>query len=122
MSTSNQSGKNCCCDNQTTDTQPLSAIPTHGMTFKIEGLDCVEEVTILKSEIGPLVGGADKLAFDVINGRMTILADAKQLTDKTIIKAVAGTGMKAIRWKPGESQTDATKRQRSQTLYATLSG
>ncbi len=93
-----------------------------GMTFKIEGLDCVEEVTILKSEIGPLVGGADKLAFDVINGRMTILAEAKQLTDKTIIKAVAGTGMKATRWKPGESQTDVTKRQRSQTLYATLSG
>ena len=29
--------------------------------FKIEGLDCAEEVAILKREIAPLVGGADKL-------------------------------------------------------------
>ncbi len=122
MGTSNQSEKNACCHNEPTESQSPSEMPTHGMTFKIEGLDCVEEVTILKSEIGPLVGGADKLAFDVINGRMTILTDAKQLTDKTIIKAVAGTGMQATRWKPGESQSDTTKRQWSQTLYATLSG
>ncbi|BCG63409.1 MAG: Cd2+/Zn2+-exporting ATPase [Methyloprofundus sp.] len=113
--------KNCCCHNKQTAVLP-DVNTSNGITFKIEGLDCVEEVTILKSEIGPLVGGVDNLAFDVINGRMTILADAKQLTDKTIIKAIAGTGMNAIRWKPGESQTDATKRQRSQTLYATLSG
>ena len=46
------------------------------MTFKIEGLDCAEEVATLKSAIGPLVGGGDKLAFDVLNGRMTLLPDA----------------------------------------------
>ncbi len=113
---------NCCCHNEPTETQALSSMSTAGITFKIEGLDCVEEVSILKSEIGPLVGGGDKLAFDVINGRMTIIAEAIQVTEKTIIKAVAATGMKATRWKPGETQTDVNQRQRSQTLYATVSG
>ncbi len=123
MSASNQSQQPCCNHGKSTECQPQPSLkPTKGITFKIEGLDCVEEVTILKSEIGPLVGGDDKLAFDVINGRMTILAEAGKMTDKTIIKAVAATGMKATRWKPGETQADATIRQRSQTLYATLSG
>ncbi len=123
MSTSNHSEKPCCSHDEPTEYQPPpSSMPTKGMTFKIEGLDCVEEVTILKSEIGPLVGGGDKLAFDVINGRMTIIADATQVSEKTIIKAVAATGMKAKSWKPGQTQTDSKQRQRSQTLYATLSG
>ncbi len=121
MST-NQAEKSCCHGDHTTSSQPPSSNKIKGMTFKIEGLDCVEEVTILKSEIGPLVGGGEKLAFDVINGRMTIIADAGQVPEKTIIKAVAATGMKATRWKPGETQTDVNQRQRSQTLYATISG
>jgi Zn2+/Cd2+-exporting ATPase len=123
MSTSNQPDNSCCCHDEQTDIQQShSSTPVRGLTFKIEGLDCVEEVTILKSEIGPLVGGEDKLAFDVINGRMTLLPEAGQITEKTIITAVAGTGMKASRWQPGQPQIDVKQRQRSQTLYTTLSG
>ncbi len=122
MSTSNQLEPPCCCHNEPTENQPPASMPTHGMIFKIEGLDCVEEVTILKSEIGPLVGGADNLAFDVINGRMTILSDTKRVPEKAIVKAVAATGMKATRWKPGQTATDVKQRQRSQTFYATVSG
>lgn len=122
MST-NQVEKSCCCHDENIDSrQSPSSHQVKGMTFKIEGLDCVEEVAILKSEIGPLVGGADQLSFDVINGRMTINAEGKPVTEKTIIKAVAATGMKATLWKQGETQTDVDQRQRSQTLYATLSG
>ncbi|MCF6250159.1 MAG: cadmium-translocating P-type ATPase [Methylococcaceae bacterium] len=123
MSESNHLETNHCCHHEPTENQlPPEAMSTKGITFKIEGLDCVEEVTILKSEIGPIAGGADMLAFDVINGRMTIIADAKPVSDKAIIKAVAATGMKATRWKPGETQTDISQRQRSQTVYTTLSG
>ena len=123
IKTMNKSEKSCCCPNEPTENKP-SAESTHiqGMTFKIEGLDCVEEVSILKAEIGPLVGGDDKLAFDVINGRMTVSSEAKQVPEKTIIKKVAATGMKATRWKPGETQADVRQRQRSQTVYTTISG
>jgi Cd2+/Zn2+-exporting ATPase len=111
----------CCCGHAPEQTQSTStAFPNEGRTFKIEGLDCVEEVTILKSESGPLVGGEDKLGFDVINGRMTILPQANKVNDKTIIKAVAATGMTASVWQAGEPGNRS--RHNSQTLFATLSG
>jgi Cd2+/Zn2+-exporting ATPase len=122
MSTSHSPDKSCCCAHENSSSRPSSPAPSGKLTFKIEGLDCVEEVNILKSEIGPLVGGSDKLAFDVINGRMTLLPDAQQVAEKTIVKAVETTGMKATRWQPGRVQNNLEQRQRSQSLYATFSG
>jgi len=117
------SEKSCCGHNESTACQPTPDLkPANGLTFKIEGLDCVEEVSILKSEIGPLVSGSDKLVFDVINGRMTIVDAAESVAEKDIIKAVATTGMKATRWQPGQTQVNVSQRQRSQTLYAAISG
>ncbi len=117
-----ESEKTACCGCHDPEPDQPSSNPSAegGRTFKIEGLDCVEEVTILKSEIGPLVGGEDKLAFDVINGRMTVLPQAKAVDDKTIIKAVAATGMTASVWQAGK--TENRSRHNSQTLFATLSG
>jgi Cd2+/Zn2+-exporting ATPase len=37
-----------------------------GRAYKVRGLDCAEEVAVLKQVVGPLVGGADRLAFDVM--------------------------------------------------------
>lgn len=65
------------------------------MTLKIQGLDCVEEVTILKREIGPLVGGEDRLLFDILNGRMTVLAGETSVSTDTLVEAIRKTGMKA---------------------------
>lgn len=47
--------------------------------FRIHGMDCAEEVTVLKREIGPLVGGESNLAFDILNGKMIVTSEA-QLT------------------------------------------
>jgi Cd2+/Zn2+-exporting ATPase len=68
------------------------------------------------------VGGSDKLAFDVLNGRMTLLSDAEPVTEKTIIKAVAATGMTAARWQAGQADADAKQLHRSKTVYTVLSG
>ncbi|WP_445366579.1 heavy metal translocating P-type ATPase [Methylomonas sp. BW4-1] len=76
----------------------------------------------MKSAIGPLVGGSDKLAFDVLNGRMTLLPDAEPVTEKTLIKAVAATGMTAARWQAGQTDADAKQLHRSKTIYTVLSG
>ena len=68
------------------------------LAFRIHGLDCAEEVTVLKRELGPLVGGEDKLGFDILNGRMTVSADAT-ITPDEVGAAVARTGMRAVPWK-----------------------
>ena len=52
--------------------------------FKITGMDCAEEVPILKSEVGPGVGGEQHLSFEVLNGRMTVAAAAGQLVGRGI--------------------------------------
>src|SRR3546814_2546704 len=49
-------------------------IPTHlpgQIVFRINGMDCADEIAALKREVGPLVG-EDKLAFALITGRMSI--------------------------------------------------
>lgn len=123
MSSYHQTKKSCGCAGDKPDSyQPLAAMPTSGMTFKIEGLDCAEEVATLKSALGPLVGGSDKLAFDVLNGRMMLLSDAEPVSEKTIIKAVAATGMKAVPWQSGQTDTDVKQLHRSKTAYTVLSG
>ena len=54
-----------------------ATMPSEGhvqnLTFKIHGMDCAEEIAVLKQEIGPIVGGADNLTFDLLRGKMTVL-------------------------------------------------
>src|SRR3546814_2480247 len=91
-------------------------------TFKVSGLDCAEEVAILKREIGPLVGGADHLAFDVLNGRMMVLKDAEAISTEDLRKAVARTGMFAEEWRPGAADSGEDPHSRLQVWLTTLSG
>ncbi len=65
------------------------------IVLQIQGLDCAEEVAILKREVGPLVGGESKLAFDVLKGQMTVLSAERAALD-SIIGAVRKTGMNAV--------------------------
>ncbi len=67
--------------------------------FQIAGMDCAEEVTVLKREVGPLVGGEQRLAFDILNGRMTVVELPEDVSPKAIIEAVerAGLGAEILR-------------------------
>ena len=68
---------------------------TKKLYFRISGLDCADEVAVLKREVGPLVGGEENLSFDILKGRMGVLdGDAQQ-----VMEAVARTGMKAELWR-----------------------
>lgn len=71
-----------------------------GRSYKVSGMDCAEEVAVLKEAVAPIVGGADRLAFDVLNGRMTIADLAGNVPPDRILKAVAATGMTAAPWQP----------------------
>ncbi len=50
------------------------AVQDTSLAFEIHGMDCAEEVAVLKLEVGPVVGGEDRLAFDVLSGKMTVAA------------------------------------------------
>ena len=53
---------------------------------------------MLKQAVGPVVGGPHNLAFDVINGRMSLVEGALDVSDAAILDAVARTGMSATPW------------------------
>ncbi len=63
--------------------------------FKIAGMDCAEEVTILKREVGPLVGGEEQLNFNIFTGTMSVATLPDGVAAEAIIKAVERTGLGA---------------------------
>jgi Cd2+/Zn2+-exporting ATPase len=71
-------------------------------TFKIHGMDCAEEVTALKAELTPLTGVQD-LAFDVFNGKMTVVYSESEVSQEALVEAVAKTGMRAEKWEKPEA-------------------
>ncbi len=71
---------------------------TGNLAFRIEGMDCAEEVAILKRELGPLAGGEDRLAFDILNRKMTVSPAGGSLNAEQVQRAVARTGMRADIW------------------------
>jgi Cd2+/Zn2+-exporting ATPase len=92
--------------------------------FRIYGMDCAEEVGILKREVGPLVGGSERLAFDILNGHMTVLAGEPAVSSRAVIDAVQRTGMRAEVWNEGETRIEeATFWQRQgRTVLTACSG
>ena len=114
-------GSTCCASDGVTD---LGAKPADGdRGFTVTGLDCAEEVAVLKQAVGPLVGNADELGFDVLNGRMFVPATKTGVTDQDICAAVAKTGMKAERWHGQRSDERGDDRHRRVQVWLTsLSG
>jgi Cd2+/Zn2+-exporting ATPase len=62
--------------------------------FKIEGMDCHEEVKILEHRLKTLTG-LEAFDADVVGQRLRIQYDAAKLTTSRIAEAVAQTGMRA---------------------------
>jgi Cd2+/Zn2+-exporting ATPase len=96
----------------------------YSLQFKVQGLDCAEEVAVLRRGVGPLVGGEDRLAFDVLTGRMMVLADADPVSAEEVLKAVRRTGMTAAEWRKDDEDVDpaSDKRHRAQAWLTALSG
>ncbi|MFX7804508.1 hypothetical protein ABTK17_19750, partial [Acinetobacter baumannii] len=63
-----------------------------------------------------------KLAFDVLNGRMTVLDEARETSTEAILKAVATTGMGAAPWQANAPKDGADDYRRQQLLFTAASG
>lgn len=109
----------CCCAPEGTAQQPSFQ---SRRAFKVRGMDCAEEVAVLRQAVGPVVGGADRLAFDVLNGRMSVADEANSIPEQAIIKAVGTTGMSAAPWEAHPGKDDIDRHRRQQMLLTTASG
>ena len=104
------------------DIGPVGDVNANGRSFRVNGLDCAEEVAILNRVLGPEVGGPEHLAFDVINGRMTVLDTGKAVTDDKLVKLVGSTGMSAKPWDADSAAADQAAHLKRQKFFTALSG
>ncbi len=89
---------------------------------KVRGMSCAEEVAVLKRELGALVG-EKRLAFDILNGKMSVLPGEPEVSLAEVVTAVARTGMKAEPWPEGAGTTvHESGARHEQTILTAASG
>ena len=118
-------GGGCCGTSDTAlcgDIGPVGDVDAKGRSFRVNGLDCAEEIAILTRVLAKDLGGEEHLAFDVINGRMTVLDSAKPLSDDRVIKLIGSTGMSARPWDATQAASDQAAHLRRQGWFTALSG
>ncbi|AMG76511.1 heavy metal translocating P-type ATPase [Sphingopyxis granuli] len=114
---------NSCSGEPTPANQVIPERPD-SVIFKIHGMDCADEVTLLKREVGPVVG-SQNLSFDLINGRMSVAGATGGVDHAGVLQAVERTGMRAELWREGENSAaaqDENRRRRIQVVLTVASG
>lgn len=92
------------------------------LTFRVEGLDCADEVAVLRREVGRVVGGEHQLAFDVLSNRMMVLESAGPVTTDEITAAVRRNGMTATLWQRPAGGVSERPQQNWQARLTAFSG
>jgi Cd2+/Zn2+-exporting ATPase len=88
--------------------------------FRVEGLDCAEEVAALRRTVGPLVG-PEGLSFDLLAGHM--LVSRSQAGDAEIVAAAAQAGLRATALAGDDNAPpEAWWQPHGRTVTAVLSG
>ncbi len=87
--------------------------------FKIEGMDCHEEVAMLEKRLKKLTG-LEALHADVLNQRLSVTYDAAKLNTSVIAEAVAQTGMRA--WLEHDQPTGVAPSAATRRVYVVTSG
>ncbi len=115
-------GSDLACGSCCGDVAPKGDITAAGRQFRVNGLDCAEEIAILSRALGPAVGGDANLAFDVINGKMVVLNSAEAISVAQIEKIVASTGMTAKPWSDDTAEQDQVAHHRRLKQFTGISG
>ncbi len=91
------------CDSTTPISKKVSPDAPGGVAFRIHGMDCAEEVAILKRALSDLVA-EEALTFDVLSGRMIARTPVRE---QAVIDAVAATGMRAEPWDEAKAKSES---------------
>ena len=89
------------------------------LAFRIHGMDCAEEVAVLKSALKPLVD-ASLLRFDVLSGKLIVDTPTGALSPQQVLEAVARTGMRAEMWRDTSPIGEVTFWQRQGRMILTV--
>jgi Cd2+/Zn2+-exporting ATPase len=85
-------------------------------------MDCAEEIDALRREVGPLVGGDDRLSFDLLGGQMVVSADVGAVPDAVIVAAAGRAGLHATPIGAGTAAEPGWWRRRGRLVATVASG
>lgn len=68
------------------------------LEFRIDGMHCAEEISLLRDELGPLVGEVERLSFDLLNAKLSVDTEGVAVSAVDVIDYVSRTGMHAEMW------------------------
>ena len=74
------------------------------LTFRVHGMDCADEAAILRRELLPILQDPDRLAFDILRGKMMVRAGTPEVSAAEVQRAVSATGMRAEPWRDAPSE------------------
>lgn len=111
-----------CCAHEVAPTEitlNASAAGNFLTTLQVAGVDCAEEVALIRGALKPL-GGVREVRVNIMSGK-AIIAHDETITPEVLIKVIGDTGLKAIR--EGEKAGDeAQQRQKQRLLSVSISG
>lgn len=92
--------------------------------LRIHGMDCAEEISLLKRELIPLLGDEDRLGFDLLNGKLTVDTLSLDISREDVLAAIERTGLKSEPWQDdGAASVDqAFWRRYQRSILTALSG
>ncbi|MEX2263536.1 MAG: heavy metal translocating P-type ATPase [Bryobacteraceae bacterium] len=90
-------------------------------SFRIYGLDCAEEVSLLRKELSRHIG-VTEISFDVLNSRMAVEFNPARTNTESILEAVARTGMRGENWQQQSGSPDGFWQRRGRAVAAAFSG
>ena len=90
----------------------------------IHGMDCAEEVTLLKRELIPLLGDEDRLGFDLLNGKLSVDTSSLDVSRTDVLAAIERAGLKSEPWQDdGATSNDLSFWQKHQrSILTAVSG
>ncbi|BDC49154.1 copper-translocating P-type ATPase [Bryobacterales bacterium F-183] len=89
--------------------------------FRIHGLDCAEEVSLIRRQLDH-TKGIHGLGFDVLRGRMSAEFDPKVLSAAEIIERISKTGLKAEPWQDESAKQEPFLVRHGRLIAAVVSG
>jgi len=90
-------------------------------SFLIEGLDCAEEIGLLKKVFNKK-RGIQHLAFDVLQGKMTVTFDPNAIDHAAILAAIKQTGMTGTLYDPTQDEQVSFWKRKGRLFLTVLSG
>ncbi len=93
------------------------------LAFRVHGMDCAEEIAALKRELAPLVGGEDRLAFDLLHSKLSV-RPGRALEAEALVEAVRRAGLRAEPWREGGAAAarESAWQRHGRALVAAASG